>query len=120
MTEPLRTDLNEFLFSAIANDESGMHVTMLSVLARSGVDPWEEAASLAALSRESATRKVVQLLTGLQNGPSSGDQTESLAARLVVRLHSSPVPRPRPVSTRENARGDQSPLLSFSTLPARV
>jgi hypothetical protein len=98
-----------------------MHLTVLSTLARSGVDPWDEAASLAALPRESATQKVVQMLAGVPNGPSPGDQTASLAARLVAQLHASPVPRLKPVpSTGAKSRGEELPLLSFSTLPERV
>lgn len=121
MTESLRTDLNDFLFSPIANDQNGMHLTMLSALARSGVDPWDEAASLAALSRESATQKVVEVLAGVPNGPSPGDQTASLAARLVAQLHASPPPKLKPVpATGAISRNDELPLLSFSTLPARV
>jgi len=121
MTELLRTDLNDFLFSPIANDANGMHLTVLSVLARSGVDPWAEAASLAALTRESATQKIVQLLTDLPNGPSPGDQTQSMAARLVTQLHSPSAPKLKPVaSTPTTIRGDELPQLSFSALPARV
>jgi hypothetical protein len=121
MTESLRTDLNEFLFTPIANDGNGLHLTMLSALARSGVDPWDEAARLAALSRESATQKVVQMLAGVPNGPSPGDQTATLAARLVAQLHSSPIPRLKPVpSSGAISRSDELPPLSFSTLPARV
>jgi len=121
MTESLRTDLNDFLFSPVANDENGMHVTMLSALARSGVDPWDEAASLAALSQESATQKVVQMLGGVPNGPSPGDQTTSLAARLVAQLHSPPPPKLKPVSSIGTmSREDELPHLSLSALPARV
>ena len=121
MTKSLRTDLNDFLFSPIANDENGMHLTMLSALARSGVDPWEEAASLAALSRESATQKLVLLFAGIPNGPAPGDQTDSLAARLVAQLHSPPNTKLEPVgSPGAMSRVDESPKLSFSTLAARV
>jgi hypothetical protein len=121
MTASLRTDLNEFLFSPIAADENGMHLTVLSALARSGVDPWDEAAKLAALSRERATQKVVQMLAGVPNGPSPGDQTASLAARLVEQLHVSPVQRLKPVpTTGAMLRGDESPLLSFATLRTRA
>jgi hypothetical protein len=121
MTESLRTDLNDFLFSPVANDANGMHLTMLSALARSGVDPWEEAARLATLSREIATQNVVQMLAGVPNGPSPGDQTTSMAASLVAHLHASSTPRLKPVSSRgAMSRGEESPLLSFSTLPPRV
>jgi hypothetical protein len=115
MTKSLRIDLNDFLFSPIAKDENGMHLTMLSALARSGVDPWDEAANLAALSRESATQKIVQMLAGVPNGPSPGDQTESLAAKLVAQLHSLPIPKLKPVaSTGAVSRGEESPLVSLS------
>jgi hypothetical protein len=121
MTDSLRTDLNDFLFSPIANDENGMHLTMLSALARSGVDPWDEAASLAALSQESATQKIIQMLAGVPNGPSPGDQTASLAARLVTKLHLPPNPMLKQASlTGTKSQGDELPRLSLSALPARV
>lgn len=121
MTESLRTDLNSFLFAPVANDANGMHLTMLSALARAGVDPWEEAARLAALPRESATQTIVQMLAGVPNGPPPGDQTTSMAARLVAQLHPAAAPKLKPVSsTGESPRGDEWPPISFSTLPARV
>jgi hypothetical protein len=121
MTELLRTDLNDFLFSPIANDANGMHLTVLSALARSGVDPWDEAARLAALTREGATQKIVQMLAEIPNGPTPGDQTASMAARLVAQLHAPSTPRLKPVtSTGTATRGDESPRLSSSTLPPRV
>jgi len=121
MTEILRTDLNDFLFSPIANDATGMHLTVLSALARTGVDPWEEAAKLAALTPEGATQKIVQILSDVPNGPSPGDQTASMAARLVTQLHSPSTPRLKPVpSNGMTSRGDHLPRLSFPTLPGRV
>jgi hypothetical protein len=121
MTESLRTDLNDFLFTSIAADSTGMHLTMLSALARKGVDPWVEAAGLAALSREDATQKLVLMLAGVPNGPSPGDDTASLAARLVAHLHSSPKPWLKPTPSPEaGARGAEPPLASFSALPKSI
>ncbi len=96
MTAPLRTDLNDFLFAPIADDANGMPLTLLSALARLGIDPWAEAADLAVLSRDSATQKLVTLLAGVPNGPAPGADTESLASRLVALLH--PAKRPRPAA----------------------
>jgi hypothetical protein len=91
MTAPLlRTDLNDFLFAPIFADENGMHLTMLSALARTGADPWAEAATLAGLSRDSATEKLVGLLGSLPNGPAPGSDTATLAAKLVGLLHAAP------------------------------
>jgi hypothetical protein len=121
MTQALRTDLNNFLFSPVASDANGMHLTMLSALARSGLDPWEEAARLATLSKESATQSIVRMLAGVPNGPPPGDQTTSMAASLVVQLHSSSAPVLKPVSPAGTApRDDEAPLLSFSMVPARI
>lgn len=122
MTDSLRSDLNDFLFTAIADDSNGMHLTMLSVLARSGVDPWEEAAGLRTLSREEATEKLVRVLADVPNGPSPGDDTAAMAARLVVQLHASPKAPLRPVSSSASpsAGGEESPLRSFLALPTPV
>jgi len=97
-----------------------MHLTMLSALARSGVDPWEEAAGLRALPREDAAKRLAQLLGDVPNGPSPGDDTSTLAARLVVQLHSSPKSPPKPKSSTAEERREDSPLRSFSTLPRGV
>lgn len=121
MTDALRTDLNDFLFTPIASDSNGMHLTMLSALARAGVDPWVEAAELAALPRESAIQKLVLMLAGVANGPSPGDDTATLAARLVAHLHPAPRPASKSMATPvAAARGEQGPLLAFSALPKVV
>lgn len=115
MTDPLRTDLNEFLFTRVADDANGMHLTMLSALARSGVDPWVEAAELAALPRESAAQKLVHMLANVPNGPSPGDDTATLAARLVAQLH---LPRNQRIPPRAAAAvGHNLPPPTFAALP---
>jgi len=40
MTAKLRKDFDEFLFAPVGEDASGMPLTLLTVLARLGVDPW--------------------------------------------------------------------------------
>jgi len=100
MTAALRADLNQFLFSPIADDAEGMPLTLLSALARLDVDPWDEAASLAELPRESATQKLIALLARMPNGPTPGVDTETLASRLVALLH--PATRPRPAAPGES------------------
>jgi hypothetical protein len=61
------------------------------------------------------------MLAGVPNGPSPGDQTASLAAKLVAQLHASPPPRLKPVpATATITRSDEPPPWSFLILPARV
>lgn len=93
MNAPLRTDLNEFLFATVTQDASGMTLTVLSALARNGVDPWDEAAELAGLPRDSATQRLASMLAKVPNGPAPGDETSTLATRLVALLHRSSKPR---------------------------
>ena len=61
------------------------------------------------------------MLASVPNGPPPGDQTESLAARLVAQLHSAPKPRLKPVlSVSAIPRDEELPLPAFSTLTVRV
>lgn len=111
MTAPLRTDLEDFLFAPIADDANGMPLTMISALARSGVDPWAEAADLAVLSRESATQKLILLLAGVPNGPTPGADTASAASRLVTLLHPAAKPRAASGGTARSPTAMEAPPL---------
>ena len=87
----LRKDFDEFLFSPVGKDASGAPVTLLTVLARLGVDPWEEAADLAHLSREPAMQRLASRLEAMPNAPVSAADTVNIAARLIALLHRGPV-----------------------------
>lgn len=52
-----QSQFNDFLFAPIGNEKNGMLLTVLSALARLDVDPWREAASMAQMSTEAATRR---------------------------------------------------------------
>jgi hypothetical protein len=52
-----------FLYAPVGEDLSGASVTVLSMLARLGVDPWGEASALSGLS-EGAARQRLELLMG--------------------------------------------------------
>jgi hypothetical protein len=91
----LRTDFDEFLLAKIGEDASGMPLTLLSVLARLGIDPWEEAADLAHLPLEPATQRLASRLEAIPHGPAPGADTVSTAARLIALLHRAPKPTAR-------------------------
>lgn len=63
-----------------------MSLSMLSALARLNVDPWDEAARLAALPRQAATSFLASLLAALPNVPSARAEAGELAARLIALL----------------------------------
>ena len=61
----LHSDLNDFLFAAIGNEQNGMPLNVVSGLTRLGLDPWEEAAQLAALPRAAAAEALAPIIARL-------------------------------------------------------
>ena len=60
---------------------------MLSLLARLGFDPWEEAAKLAQLPRASAVQRLVSLIAAI---PSAYPDAGTVSNRLILLLPSPP------------------------------
>ena len=65
------SEFNDFLFAPIGEDKNGMLVSVLSGLARSDVDPWQEAAKLAQLPGETATNELAELISALPDRAAS-------------------------------------------------
>jgi hypothetical protein len=63
-----------------------MLLSVLSALARSDVDPWQEANELARLPREAAIRRLVLLIAELPGGPSTHPDLGTIASRLIALL----------------------------------
>jgi hypothetical protein len=80
------SEFDDFLLAPIDEDNGGMLLSVLSALARLDVDPWEEAARLAELPGETATRKLAALIAALPDGSSACPDPEAIAARLIVLL----------------------------------
>lgn len=51
-----------FLFESLGVEENGMDLSVLSALARAGVDPWAEAKRLAGLPRQAAIAAIAAIL----------------------------------------------------------
>jgi len=83
---PLGPEFNDFLFAPIGEERNGMLLSVLSALARLDVDPWQEAAELAQLPRQTATQRLASLIAALPDGPSAHLDPGSIAARLIVLL----------------------------------
>lgn len=81
-----RSEFNDFLFAPIGEDRNGMLISVLSGLARSDVDPWEEAAKLAQLPGEAATQRLAALIGALPDRVPSYADPRTIAARLVALL----------------------------------
>lgn len=86
---------NEFLFAYVGEERTGLSLTVLSALARLGLDPWEEAARLSELPEETATSALAATIEGLPEGNWNASDARSIAVRLMNSL-----PRRRSSSDR--------------------
>jgi hypothetical protein len=80
------SEFNDFLFAPICEDRNGMSVSVLSGLARSDVDPWQEAANLAQLPEETATQRLTALIGALPDRASAYPDARTIAMRLLALL----------------------------------
>lgn len=79
----LTSRYNDFLFAPICEESNGMRLSVLSALARMDVDPWEEAARLAAMPKAIAERTLVSTLDLVLGRSWNLSEAEVIAARLV-------------------------------------
>jgi hypothetical protein len=61
----LNSDLNDFLFASVGDQQNGMPLNVVSALTRLDVDPWEEAARLAALPKSLAAEALEPMIARL-------------------------------------------------------
>jgi hypothetical protein len=101
------SEFDDFLYASIGVENNGMLLSVLSALARLNVDPWEEAARLARLPREAASRFLANLIAAQPAGSSQRADPETEALRLIALLPqrvaapSNPeAPSTGPISTR--------------------
>jgi len=102
-----RVELNAFLFASVGEDKSGVELTVLSALTRLGFDPWQEAARLSELPRETAARTLASAFALLPEGDWKISQIGALATRLVECL-----PRPGASPIAIVARGQPTGRLA--------
>ena len=74
---------NAFLFAAVGEERIGVRLTVLSALMRLGFDPWQEAARLSGLPRETAARVFAVTIAMLPEGDWKASESEAIAVRLV-------------------------------------
>jgi hypothetical protein len=81
-------EFDAFLFAPVGDDKNGMPLSVLSVLARLDVDPWQEAADLARLPGRTAIERLTSLIEALPGRPLSPPAPETTAARIIALLPS--------------------------------
>ena len=102
VTSPLNPNdpaFERFLFASVGEDLNGAKVTMLSVLARLNLDPWEEAAGLAASRRDAAVSRLGMLLSRCRDVPALATGNSEVARMLAPLL---------PGSAPASAAGDDT------------
>lgn len=82
----LSDQFNAFLRSALWPDRDETPLSVLSALARLDVDPWEEAARLAALPRLFASARLAAMLANLPGGPAVRRDLDAICVRSVSLL----------------------------------
>lgn len=90
--------LQAFLYADVGTEPNGFPLTILSMLARLGHDPWTQAASWAAMPRAAAIDGLSQSIVQMPLVPAALAGSRDIAARLVQLLplntrHASPVER---------------------------
>ena len=96
-TTYLTRQFDDFLFAHIDEGSDSTPLSVLSMLARLDMDPWEEAAKLARLPRAAAARRLVDFIAATPGAPSAYLNAKTVSDQLLNLL-------PSPVSpTQEHA-----------------
>lgn len=98
---------NPFLFASVGEDRNGTLVSVLSALARFGVDPWKEAATLADLPQNDAAERLDRMIIALTNIPVVIENHRGIAMRLIGLLPQAGAVRPAANKTSGLATPEQ-------------
>ena len=81
-----QSGLNEFLFAPVGTEANGMTLSLVSVFARLGNDPWLEAGRLAKLPKSEATESLARSITSMPTSIWPLQAATAIAARLIALL----------------------------------
>jgi hypothetical protein len=85
-----RSDLNQFLFADIGTEANGTTLSVLSVFARRGADPWTEAGRLAGLSKADAADSLARMIATMPKSLWALPEAIVIAVRLTGLLPARP------------------------------
>jgi len=89
-----------------------MVLTMLSALARCGVDRWREAARLSELPREAAAKRLVSIISGMPRGQWAQSEAGDIAVRLTDLLPLEHAPASQALSL-ERVKAPKAAMMTF-------
>ena len=90
-TAALPSELNAFLFAPVGTEANGMTLSLLSLFARNGSDPWVEARHLADLPRAEASDRLARAIAAVPHGLAKLPDAVAVAERLIALLPAPPV-----------------------------
>ena len=82
----LGCEYDDFLFAPIGAEKNGMVLSVVSALARLGLDPWLETANLATLPRNVAAERLSAFIGAVPDWSSAPLDTGTIARNLIARL----------------------------------
>jgi hypothetical protein len=85
-TSSLGLQFNAFLFASIDEGVSESPLSVVSALARLDLDPWQEAAELTELPRDTAVQRLAGLITNVPGGDPAHSDSHTIAQRLIALL----------------------------------
>jgi hypothetical protein len=109
----LHSNLNDFLFAPVGEEQNGVTLSVVSGLTRLGLDPWEEAARLTPLPKARAAETLALLIARLPIRRAQLSDDLVISRRLVELL---PAQEPAASRTRERAGGGRKKSLSTMIL----
>ena len=101
-----RSGLNEFLFAPVGTEANGMTLSVVSVFARLGNDPWLVAGRLARLPKSEATESLARVIASMPTSIWPLQASTAIAVRLVA-LPPTPSGKPgeQSYSARSSCKG---------------
>ena len=100
----LHSDLNDFLFAPVGEEQNGVTLSVVSALTRLGLDPWEEAARLTPLPKARAAEALAPLIARLPISRTHPSDDLAISQRLVELL---PAQKSAPSQRRERVGAGQ-------------
>lgn len=85
-TPSLGLQFNAFLFASIDEGASEARLSVVSALARLDLDPWQQAAELTELPRETAAQRLADLLSNLPGDDFAHSDSQTISQRLIALL----------------------------------
>jgi hypothetical protein len=83
---PMFPEFDAFLFASVGEEIDGVPLSVLSALSRLGLDPRDEAARLAHLTREAAADQLARMIARLYDRRWSVAEARGIAGGLIERL----------------------------------